>query len=73
MSDSNNYQKALSNFNRFSSIVSNDRDAKAKYSIEVVKKTVESLNLERMLQMFLLKELLDEEFYALFLSFSDSK
>ena len=73
ISGSNNYQKALSNFNRFSSVISNEKETKEKYSIEVVKKVVESLNLERRLQMFPLKELLDEEFYALFLSFSNNE
>ncbi|XP_071931623.1 uncharacterized protein [Coffea arabica] len=72
-SSSENYQEALSNFNRFSCIVSSERESKEKYSIEAVKKVVESLKLEDQLHMFLLKELLDKEFRALFLSFSQSE
>ena len=72
-SGSDDYQEALSNFNRFFSIVSTDRAAKEKYSIEVSKKVVQELKLKRTLQMYFLKELLDEEFRALFLSFSESE
>ena len=70
---SDNYQEAFNNFNRFSSIVSTKRQAREKYSIEVAKKVVKGLNLEKRLHMILLKELLNEEFCALFLSFSESE
>ncbi|XP_027173184.1 uncharacterized protein LOC113772886 [Coffea eugenioides] len=69
-SGSENYQEALSNFNRFSCIAANEKESREKYSIAAAKKAVESLGLEKRLHMFLLKELLDEEFRALFLSFS---
>ena len=41
--------------------------------MEVAKKVVEGLNLEKRLHMFLLRELLDEKFHALFLSFNESE
>ena len=72
-SGSDNYQEALSNFNRFSSICSEEREAKEKYSLQVAKKVVQGLKLERTLSMYLLKELLDDEFRALFLSFSEDE
>ncbi|XP_071918566.1 uncharacterized protein [Coffea arabica] len=72
-SGSENYQEALSNFNRFSSIACSERESKEKYSIEVAKKAVEDLKLDDTVHMYVLKELLDGEFRALFISFSESE